>query len=76
MISSTFDMIPRSTSGSDEQLEIAASVTTEAAKRTSDAPGSLGSSALLEGIVAAICLDARRDSLRYALRSNVGHDGE
>ncbi len=31
---------------------------------------------LLKDIVAAICFDARRDSLRYALRSNVGHDGE
>ena len=31
---------------------------------------------LLENVIAAISLDARRDSLRYALRSNVGHDGE
>lgn len=31
---------------------------------------------LLENVVAAIRMDARRDSLRYALRSNVGHDGE
>ncbi|TWT54274.1 hypothetical protein Pla22_19160 [Rubripirellula amarantea] len=31
---------------------------------------------MLENVIAAICLDAREDSLRYALRSNVGHDGE
>lgn len=31
---------------------------------------------VLDNIVRAICLDARNDALRYALRSNVSHDGE
>lgn len=30
----------------------------------------------LQDIVAAICADARHDSVKFVLRSNVGHDGE
>lgn len=30
----------------------------------------------LQDIVAAICADARKDSVKYILRSDVGHDGE
>ncbi|TWU27032.1 hypothetical protein Pla52o_08890 [Novipirellula galeiformis] len=32
--------------------------------------------ATLEWIVAAICLDASKNSRQYVLRSNTGHDGE
>lgn len=30
----------------------------------------------LENVVAMICADARRRSMTYAIRSNVGHSGE
>ena len=30
----------------------------------------------LDVIVKAICDDARKDALKYALRSDTGHDGE
>lgn len=30
----------------------------------------------IETAISAICQDARRHSLRYVLRNNVGHDGE
>jgi hypothetical protein len=30
----------------------------------------------MDQIVKAICADARKDALKYALRSDTGHDGE
>ena len=47
-----------------------------AAAEVSVAVNDLAPAPLLENVIAAICLDARSDLIRYALRSNVGHDGE
>ena len=30
----------------------------------------------LDGLIKAICADARTEPLKYALRSDTGHDGE
>jgi hypothetical protein len=30
----------------------------------------------MDQVIQAICRDARHESLKYALRSNTGHDGE
>ena len=30
----------------------------------------------IESVISAICVEARKDSLRYVLRNDVGHDGE
>lgn len=57
------------TAPSQNETQPASQAAVDTAKHPAQAP-------LLENVVAAICLDARQDSLRYALRSNVGHDGE
>ncbi|KAA1261970.1 hypothetical protein LF1_45310 [Rubripirellula obstinata] len=59
-----------------EQVSSAEEALTQAAKPVPSESSEWPTSPMLEDVVTAIRLDSRRDSLRYALRSNVGHDGE
>ena len=43
-------------------------------ERSTESPES--TAPLLESVVQAVCLDAQKDSLKYLLRSDTGHDGE